>query len=114
MVVTSAADPRSEGQGRPPGRRSPVMAEPPPLHGTVAPGFEEVRDAFAANFTARDELGAACAAYVGGEPVVDLWGGWRDLARTEPWQRDTLVFMFSTTTGMSASLLSVAPTRGPL
>ena len=44
------------------------------VHGTVAPGFEAVRDAFRANFTGRGELGAACALYHRGEPVVDLLG----------------------------------------
>ena len=27
--------------------------------------------------------------------VVDLWGGWRDAAGTQRWQRDTLVNVFS-------------------
>jgi hypothetical protein len=48
------------------------------LHGWVAPGFEPVRQAFADNFAQRGELGAACAVYRHGEPVVDLWGGLRD------------------------------------
>ena len=37
------------------------------MRGHVAPGFEEVRSEFARNFAERGELGAACAAYVGGE-----------------------------------------------
>jgi hypothetical protein len=45
------------------------------IGGTVQRGFEPVRDAFAANFTERGELGAACCVYVAGAPVVDLWGG---------------------------------------
>ena len=32
---------------------------------------------------------------IGGRTVVDLWGGWKDRARTEPWQRETLVNFFS-------------------
>ena len=46
------------------------------LHGRVAPGFEPVRQAFADNFAQRGELGAACAVYRHGEPVVDLWGAY--------------------------------------
>ena len=50
------------------------------------PGFERVRDAFAANFE-RDEplreVGASLSVYHRGKRVVDLWGGWRDAARTQ-------------------------------
>lgn len=82
------------------------------VHGTVAPGFEPVREAFAANFAERGELGAACALYHRGRPVVDLWGGWQDRARTRPWARDTLVLTFSVTKGISALALAIAHARG--
>ena len=45
------------------------------IGGTVAPGFEPVRDEFERNFAERGEVGAACCVYRGAEPVVDLWGG---------------------------------------
>ncbi|MEX0915681.1 MAG: diguanylate cyclase, partial [Wenzhouxiangellaceae bacterium] len=48
------------------------------IHGTVAPGFERVRDAFAANFESGQEAGASFAATVEGEPVVDIWAGTRE------------------------------------
>jgi hypothetical protein len=48
------------------------------IGGFVKPGFEDVRAEFVANFERRGELGAACAAYHDGVPVVDLWGGYRD------------------------------------
>lgn len=82
------------------------------IHGTVAPGFEPVREVFIQNFTSRGELGAACAAYVGGEKVVDLWGGQRNHRTGEPWEKDTLVMVWSTTKGMSALALAVAHSRG--
>jgi CubicO group peptidase (beta-lactamase class C family) len=78
----------------------------------VAPGFEPVRQTFADNFAQRGELGAACAAYRHGEPVVDLWGGLRD--RGLPWCQDTLVLVFSVTKGMTATALAVAHARGLL
>jgi hypothetical protein len=31
------------------------------------------------------ELGASLAVTVAGVPVVDLWGGWSDVIRTQPW-----------------------------
>ena len=56
-----------------------------PIHGTVAPGFEEVETEFRKNVREQDELGAACAIYYKGEKVVDLWGGYRDIERRLPW-----------------------------
>jgi CubicO group peptidase (beta-lactamase class C family) len=82
------------------------------LHGWVAPGFEPVRQAFADNFARRGELGAACAVYRHGEPVVDLWGGLRD--RGLSWRQDTLVLVFSVTKGMTATTLAVVHARGLL
>ena len=72
-----------------------------PLHGDVAPGFEAVHTTFARNFTERGELGSACTMYYRGEKVVNLWGGYRDLHKTLPWQEDTLVLVFSSTTGLA-------------
>jgi len=57
--------------------------------------FSTLREAFAQNFASRGEPGAAIALCVGGRVVADLWGGWRDGTRTQPWQRDTLVNFFS-------------------
>lgn len=66
-----------------------------PLEGFCDPRFAAVRDAFAANFRERGEPGAAVCVSVGGKPVVDLWGGYADIANTKPWQRETLVNVFS-------------------
>ncbi|MEM6927449.1 MAG: serine hydrolase domain-containing protein [Myxococcota bacterium] len=82
------------------------------MHGSVAPGFEPVRDAFLDNFTRRGEIGAACAVYHRGEKVVDLWGGLRDPARQLPWEEDTLVVVFSTTKGVASTAVAHAHARG--
>jgi len=50
------------------------------IQGHTSEGFETVRDAFAENFSRRNELGAACCVYRYGEKVVDLWGGIRNRA----------------------------------
>ena len=42
--------------------------------------------------------------YVGGRPVVDLWAGTMDAERSRPWERDTIVNVFSTTKAMAAEL----------
>ena len=49
------------------------------VHGTVAEGFEPVRDAFVRNFEPLGERGAAVAVYRDGRKVVDLWAGTRDV-----------------------------------
>ncbi|MGW4033382.1 serine hydrolase domain-containing protein [Streptomyces sp. NPDC004838] len=49
------------------------------VRGTVAEGFEPVRDAFVRNFTQRGDRGAAVAVYRDGRKVVDLWAGTRDV-----------------------------------
>jgi CubicO group peptidase (beta-lactamase class C family) len=82
------------------------------IHGSVAPGFEKVRDAFVKNFSERQELGAACAAYLQGEKVVDLWGGYRNGKTRQPWLEDTLVLVFSTTKGISGLACAIAHSRG--
>jgi len=63
--------------------------------------FRAVRDAFEASFD-RGEVGAAVSVVIDGEPVVDLWAGFADAARTRPWERDTIVNVYSTTKGMTA------------
>jgi CubicO group peptidase (beta-lactamase class C family) len=63
--------------------------------------FERVRRVFEKSFDG-GEVGAAVAITLDGRPVVDLWGGFADAARTRPWQRDTIVNVYSTTKGVTA------------
>ena len=84
------------------------------IHGTCAARFANVRDAFAANFAAGREVGASFAATLAGEPVVDLWAGDADAARTRPWQRDTIVNVFSTTKAVTALCAHMLVDRGQL
>ena len=44
------------------------------IGGTVKPGWEKVKDAFANNFAAGREKGAQLVIKLEGETVVDLWG----------------------------------------
>ena len=82
------------------------------VEGDVEEGYGPVADAFRQNFERRKEIGAACAVFRDGRPVVDLWGGHRDKARAKPWERDTMVTVFSTTKGMAATAMAVAHSRG--
>jgi CubicO group peptidase (beta-lactamase class C family) len=73
-----------------------------PIHGHCDEAFQEVRDTFQASFASGAEIGASVCVVVDGETVVHLWGGFKDEARTLPWQSDTLANVFSTTKGMTA------------
>ena len=87
------------------------------IEGSVAKGFERVRDQFAANFERPEpyrDVGASVAVYRRGKRVVDLWGGWRDKEHQRPWKRDTLVNVYSTTKGIVATALAMAVDAGKL
>ena len=84
------------------------------LHGTVKPGFEPVRDAFAANLSSGADVGAAAAVFIDGEPVVDLWGGYFDATYTREWERDTISQGFSSTKTMSALCALLLADRGDI
>jgi CubicO group peptidase (beta-lactamase class C family) len=84
----------------------------PEVRGYVGRGLETVRAAFVENFTRRRELGGACCAYHHGERVVDLWGGVRNKQSGEPWERDTMVLVYSASKGLAAMTLALAHSRG--
>ncbi len=84
------------------------------IHGTCDPRFTGVREAFAANFAGGLDVGASVAVSLAGELVVDLWGGFADGDRTRPWERDTIINVFSTTKTMMALTALVLADRGLL
>ncbi|MFE4575046.1 serine hydrolase domain-containing protein [Streptomyces chartreusis] len=84
------------------------------VNGTVAEGFEPVRDAFVRNFETLGERGAALAVYRDGRKVVDLWAGTKDVDGTEPWQRGTAQVVRSATKGVAAAVLLALWQRGQL
>ena len=90
------------------------MSETPSIHGQCDPRFEAVRQIFAENLESGNDLGAGVAFTLHGEPVVDLWGGFLDLEHTQPWARDTLVNLYSTTKGMTAICAHQLIERGQL
>ena len=73
--------------------------------------FEAVRDAFQENFATGDELGASVCVVHDGKVVVDLWGG-HSAPSGEPWQKDTIVNVYSTTKTMAAVCILMLADRG--
>ena len=82
------------------------------LNGTHDSRFDQVAAAFRDGFDSGRDVGACCAATLDGELVVDLWGGFTDRKKTQPWRQDTLVCMFSVTKAMTAICLLQAVDRG--
>lgn len=82
--------------------------------GICKPGFERVAEAFQENFDAKGEVGASVCLTVGGETVVDLWGGTADQKTGAPWTKDTVSIVFSCTKGATAICAHVLASRGKL
>jgi CubicO group peptidase (beta-lactamase class C family) len=72
------------------------------LHGHWDARFDKVASALAQAIESGEEVGAAIAIDVGGETVVDMWGGHADAARTKPWAEDTIVNVWSSTKNVTA------------
>ena len=85
------------------------------MQGHVEEGWGKVADVFRANFEGSPgEVGAACCVYVGGRPVVDLWGGLADSDANHPWSKDTIALVASTTKGATAICAHLLAQRGEL
>jgi CubicO group peptidase (beta-lactamase class C family) len=80
-----------------------------PLHiaGYCEPDFALVKQAFIENLTQRGELGACVSVMHKGKMVVDLWGGYQDIAQTQPWEKDSLVCVMSVSKGIASLCILV-------
>ncbi|MEH3130659.1 MAG: serine hydrolase [Mycolicibacterium neoaurum] len=72
------------------------------VDGVCDPRFEQVADALGRAIDDGEECGAAIAIDIGGELLVDIWGGYADAARTSPWTADTIVNVWSSTKNVTA------------
>jgi CubicO group peptidase (beta-lactamase class C family) len=82
------------------------------IHGFCDPRFEPLEALFREHQRNGMNEGACLAATLGGEPVVDLWGGFSDRDRTKRWERDTLCLAFSTSKVMLNIALLMVYDRG--
>lgn len=81
------------------------------LHGYVHPDFWPVARSLTRQLRRGPRGGAAVCVYHRGQKVVDIWGGVKDAAGN-PWQEDTMSVSFSTTKGVTATLLHILVDRG--
>jgi CubicO group peptidase (beta-lactamase class C family) len=87
------------------------MAE---LQGTCDERFGALRSALQQNVDSGAELGASILLDLDGEVAIDLWGGYRDEARTAPWEQDTITNVWSTTKTVTSLAALMLADRGEL
>jgi CubicO group peptidase (beta-lactamase class C family) len=76
--------------------------------------FQHVGQEFERNFKERGEVGASVCVTVGGETVVDLWGGLANNRTETPWTDETVSIVFSSTKGATAICAHILASRGEL
>ena len=87
------------------------MAE---IQGFCDERFAGVRDVLSANLDTGADLGASVAITIEGKPIVDMWGGWVDQAKTKAWSENTITNVWSTTKTMTSLSALVLVDRGDL
>jgi CubicO group peptidase (beta-lactamase class C family) len=87
------------------------MAE---VNGTWETRFEKVAETLANNIDSGADVGASVCVMIDGEPMVDIWGGHTDEAKTLPWEIDTIINVWSTTKTMTFLCALMLADRGEL
>ena len=82
------------------------------IRGDYDERFRPVVEAFKENYRLGEELGSSVSVMIDGQPVVDIWGGYRDRAMTQVWDRDTTVCMMSVAKGVTAIAFNMLLDRG--
>ena len=82
------------------------------IHGFCEPEFKKLKDTFHQHFKDGLEVGASYAVTVNGKYVVDIWAGHKDAAKTLPWEKDTIVNIYSSTKVMTTLCVHILVDRG--
>ena len=82
------------------------------VQGTAEGAFAPVKQVLAASLESGADIGASFCVTKDGATVVDIWGGHADPAMTRPWERDTIVNVYSTTKTMAALTALLLADRG--
>lgn len=70
--------------------------------------FSKLRDLMQEFVASGQDIGASLCININGDNVVDIWGGYADVSTKKPWEKDTVVNVFSTTklvTNLAALML---------
>ncbi|RDH76325.1 class A beta-lactamase-related serine hydrolase [Mycolicibacterium moriokaense] len=87
---------------------------PQGVSGACDPHFSSAVKAFAKLFPGPGYGGGALAVYLHGRPVVDVWTGFADREGTQPWTADTGALAFSSTKGLTSTVVHRLVDRGLL
>jgi len=90
------------------------MADKVIINGFCDDRFKAVKEVFAKNFVDGLDVGASFAATIDGKYVIDIWAGYADAAKTRPWERDTIINVYSTTKVMTVLCTLMCVDRGLL
>ena len=82
------------------------------VHGHFDPRFSEIPDLMKQFIATGDDIGASLTIDIAGDPVVDIWGGFKDRSLATPWERETIVNVFSCTKTVTSLAALVLIDRG--
>ncbi|PCJ35467.1 MAG: serine hydrolase [Moraxellaceae bacterium] len=81
------------------------------INGYVHPDFADVARVLRRQLPKKTAGGSAICVYHRGKKVVDIWGGTKNWAG-DPWEEDTVAVSFSTTKGVTSTLLHILIDKG--
>ena len=84
------------------------------IQGNCDRKFTEVKELFESLHSSGREIGSSFAVYKDGKALVDIWGGYTDKEQTNPWNKDSLATVWSTTKGVAAITCALAVEKGLL
>ena len=84
------------------------------IQGSCDERFGAVREVLAECLDSGEELGASIVLDLDGDVAIDMWGGYRDEARTQPWVSDTITNVWSTTKTITSLAALMLVDRGQL
>ncbi len=84
------------------------------IQGNCDHKFTEVKELFKSLHSSGREVGSSFAVYKDGKAIVDIWGGYTDKHKTNPWNQNSLANVWSTTKGVAAITCALAVEKGLL
>lgn len=84
------------------------------IHGKYDEKFKSIVDSFENQYKLDLDIGSSLAVTCEGELVVDVWAGSRDKEQTLPWEKDTIVNVFSSTKNATSLCAYILADRGQL
>jgi len=84
------------------------------ISGECETAFDEVSSLLSESLDSGEDVGASVCVIHEGRTVIDVWGGAADVESGRPWERDTIINVFSTTKPMMSLAALMLVDRGEL